>query len=316
MIVITGSLGFIGWNLTLRFIELGMSPKLLLIDKRLPSLDQKNLLDRYAIDFRMIDLTNQKDVYQVLNKISSDIEIVYHLAANSDISSGIKNPGLDFMDTLISSMSLFQVLETIRTEKIRVVFASTSAVFGRVNSPITESGTSFAPISNYGWAKLASEFALMNRSLKNFNYSIVRFPNVVGPHMTHGVIFDLLGKIRSGINPVPVLGDGNQRKPYLHVSQLVSVLVWHFSNKFPNQVFNIGPDSTTSVREIVELMRAWFDSNLEFSYGTTPYGWIGDVERYEYIGGKVLTSIVKDLGMEIFNSSRAIALTLEELNLG
>lgn len=316
MIVITGSLGFIGWNLTLRFVELGMAPKLLLIDKRPPSLNQKDFLDRYAIDFTMIDLTNQKAVYKLLNEYSSDIQMVYHLAANSDISSGIENPGLDFMDTLISSMSLFQVLETIYTEKIRVVFASTSAVFGRVSSPIMESGTSFAPISNYGWAKLASEFTLMNRSSKIFNYSIVRFPNVVGPHMTHGVIFDLLRKIRSGMNPVPVLGDGHQRKPYLHVSQLVSVLVWHFSNKFPNQVFNIGPDSTTSVREIVELMGAWFDSNLEFTYGTTPYGWIGDVETYEYIGGEVLTSILKDLGMEIFNSSRAIALTVEELNLG
>ena len=180
MIVITGSLGFIGWNLTLRFVELGMAPKLLLIDKRPPSLNQKDFLDRYAIDFRMIDLTNQKAVYQLLNEYSSDIRMVYHLAANSDISSGIENPGLDFMDTLISSMSLFQVLETICTEKIRVVFASTSAVFGRVSSPIMESGKSFAPISNYGWAKLASEFALINRGLKNFNYSIVRFPNVVG----------------------------------------------------------------------------------------------------------------------------------------
>ena len=79
------------------------------------------------------------------------------------------------------------------------------------------------PISHYGAAKLASEaFISSFSSLHIFQVWIARFCNTVGPNMTHGVIPDLIRKLKSNPTMLEVFGDGTQTKPYIYIDDLIA----------------------------------------------------------------------------------------------
>ena len=113
--------------------------------------------------------------------------------------------------------------------------------------------------SNYGATKLASE-ALLSGAAESFLHRvwIFRFPNVVGPRATHGVIVDFLARLAQKPNRLEVLGDGSQTKPYLHVTELIEAMryiVIHAEDR--RNVFNIAPDEVgTSVAFLAEQVIA------------------------------------------------------------
>ncbi len=248
-----------------------------------------------------------------LNSLFSKLkpEVVYHLAANSDIASGVADASLDFGDTLGTTTALRQAVE--RSSIRQLIFASSSAVFGDSRSVFAEVTHDFRePISWYGRAKLTSEFVLesLSRSRPDISVLIARFPNVVGPHATHGVLYDFIHKLKSNPNLLRILGDGNQLKPYIHVEELIRALEF-LRRKITDgvSVFNIGPDDRISVREIAELVSRHIGLNPTFLFGDTPYGWIGDVPSYQFDAAKL-----RDAGFQVTMSSRtAINLAISQL---
>ena len=106
-------------------------------------------------------------------------------------------------------------------------FASTSAVYGEMlDVELTETTGGLMPVSYYGGAKLASE-ALISSYVSMCDMSVVifRFPNVIGPRLTHGVIFDFIKKPQKNPHELEILGDGTQYKPYIYVHDLVEAIV-------------------------------------------------------------------------------------------
>lgn len=218
------------------------------------------------------------------NLISVDhISHVIHLAANSDIKASSLNPELELRDTYLTTLNLVEAMNLRSSPLQSFVFASSSAVFGITEGKIGSS-TPRRPVSPYGWMKLASEAVLENAATKlAATVSVYRFPNVVGPFSTHGVIFDLCKKILQSPIELEVLGDGNQTKPYIHVEELVSIIhkrdVTGISPRGFN-VVNIGPDSLVTVRFIAEAIRELSGINVPIRFGETPWGWPGDVPTY------------------------------------
>jgi UDP-glucose 4-epimerase len=141
------------------------------------------------------------------------------------------------------------------------------------------------PISNYGAMKLASE-AAASAAGESFLKQVVllRFPNVVGTPATHGVILDFIRRLREEPHLLRVLGDGTQRKPYLHVAELVEALRFADIHAGPGvSTFNIGPaDEGVTVRWIAEqtVARVSPGAGLLFEEGSR--GWVGDVPRFRY----------------------------------
>ena len=211
-------------------------------------------------------------------------DVVYHLAANSDISAGVADASLDFGDTLMTTIALRQVLE--RNPVPCVVFASSSAIFGITDQPIAEEIGGFAkPVSWYGRAKLASEMVLDSLSVAapQTRILMVRFPNVVGPLATHGVVFDFVRKLRADPAHLAVLGDGNQTKPYVHVAELLDGIEFFRLALKPGATrINIGPPDLVDVKGIAHEVSAALGVSPEISYQASPYGWPGDVPRYEF----------------------------------
>ena len=107
-------------------------------------------------------------------------------------------------------------------------------------------------------------------------------PNVVGPPLTHGVIFDFCNKILKK-KYLKVLGNGSQKKPYVYVKELISCMIFLSKRKTKFKIYLCGPnDIGVMVRKIANEVVKIFKSKKKIIYGKTSYGWKGDVPNYNY----------------------------------
>jgi UDP-glucose 4-epimerase len=133
--------------------------------------------------------------------------------------------------------------------------------------------------------KLASE-GLISAAVETFLETawIFRFPNVIGDRATHGVIYDLLHKLRRSRSELEVLGNGSQQKPYLHVSELVEAMIFivgHSSDRL--NCYNVsGVDAGATVRFIAETVISVDSPGTPIRYTGGDKGWVGDVPNYQY----------------------------------
>jgi UDP-glucose 4-epimerase len=232
---------------------------------------------------------------------------VFHMAANSDISRSHDDPDIDLDHTFLTT---YHVLKAMKQHGVKqLVFASSSAIYGEVKTDIDESYGPLLPKSHYGAAKLASE-AFISSFCENYGIQafLVRFPNVVGPGLTHGVVYDFIQKLQRDPSRLQVLGDGQQEKPYVCVTDLVTaiLLIWA---KAPDRVnfYNVGVDSLTKVDKIAQKVIEAMQVNPKILYTGGQVGWVGDIPHFQYRLDKI-----RALGWQSqYTSDEAIALAVE-----
>jgi UDP-glucose 4-epimerase len=302
--LITGGAGFIGSHLADKLLEGGWQVTAADTTDR-GTLDH---IDSDRFGFVRCDIRNTKDLIE----ISKGTDHVFHLAANSDIRSGEKGPEADINGTLFTTMSVLDAMVANKIDKI--FFSSTSAVYGEKRVPLSEDTGDLRPISYYGACKLASEALIHAYShMNSLNALIFRFPNVVGPRLTHGVIFDFVKKLKADPTELEILGNGKQRKQYIHVHDLVDgiSMLSAVAHNGP-ELYNISTESFTTVSEIADIvcerMRL---KNVAYRYTGGGIGWKGDVPTFEYDISKI-----KRTGWAYrYNSTDAVRETVKSLEL-
>jgi UDP-glucose 4-epimerase len=277
-ILIIGGAGFVGFEL-IKQLSLYASCRLIVVDNDKNRLSELNLpiSQKYCFD--------GSETARLATVMSDEnVDGVIHLAANSDIRSGSISSDLDFRNTLTPTLSLSEIVKS-KTLNF-VMFSSTSAVYGNTEKPISLNSNDYKiPISNYGWAKLASEYALRLATKESSTpFILTRFPNVVGPNPTHGVLYDFKKKLKSKNKVFEILGNGEQTKPYLHVEDLCKVLIRAISISLskPETELNIGPGDSINLKDIVRIVLEITGLNYEPKFGTSSFGWVGDVPNYMY----------------------------------
>ena len=241
---------------------------------------------------------------------AENIEYVYHLAANSDIQASANDPKIEYKNTYTTT---FNLLECMRRHQVKkLFFASTSAVYGeKMGAQVSEDTPSLQPVSYYGAAKLGSEALISAYSYMNdLQVLIFRFPNVIGPRLTHGVIFDFVKRLKADPSHLRILGDGTQSKPYMHVYDLVGGIL-RFCD-VPNGIalYNIGVETQTSVTKIAEIVCEKMGiSGIPFEYTGGRGGWKGDVPVFAYD----LTKIHNAGWSASYTSDEAVAHTVEQV---
>lgn len=179
----------------------------------------------------------------------------------------------------IDTLGTLNLLEACRLNDVgHFVFASSSVVYGDAKVPTTEEAP-IAPISNYAAAKVASECYITTYSrLYGIEATILRYANIIGPRLTHGVIYDFYHKLKEDPKELEILGNGNQKKSYLHVNDAVTATLLATQKTKKLDVFNVGSEEMISVRKIGRLVVTKLGlKNVRYDYTGGRIGWPGDV---------------------------------------
>ncbi|MCI4357990.1 MAG: NAD-dependent epimerase/dehydratase family protein [Thermoplasmata archaeon] len=234
------------------------------------------LIDQKRVTLHVADLRTQGAIDSEFRGAAS----AWHLAANPDIRRGTADPNLDFDHGTLAS---FRFLEAARKADVRTLFfSSSSVVYGYPKTfPTPEEYGPLLPESLYGASKLASEglFSAYAHSY-GIRVNLFRFANIIGPGMTHGVIFDFFEKLRRDPSRLEVLGDGRQSKSYLRTEECVDAMRFvgdHASE--PVNLFNLGTHDRIAVQEIAEVIVSACGGKGRIEYTGGDRGWTGDIPQ-------------------------------------
>lgn len=276
-IIVTGGAGFIGSHTVDKLLSKGNEVTVIdnLSSGRMEFIEHH--LKKPNFKFINLDLLH----FEELKKAIHGSDVIYHMAANPDVRLGAENTKIHLEQNIIAT---YNVLEAMRmNEQQNIVFTSTSTVYGEASViPTPENYGPLIPISLYGASKLACE-ALITSYCHTFDMKswIFRFANIVGERSTHGIIIDFINKLKNNPCSLEILGDGQQRKSYLHVSDCVDAILFAVekSDKMVN-IFNIGSNDTINSKEIGEIVvKEMGLKDVNFTYTGGKRGWKGDVPR-------------------------------------
>ncbi len=232
-------------------------------------------------------------------------DLVWHLAANTDIIGGYDQPRRDLMNCVVGT---FNVVEAMRIAGIQpIIFSSSGATYGDLckEASMPESAGPLLPVSNYAAGKIGSEaFISAYCHLYDLRGWMFRFGNVVGARMTHGVIVDFIDRLENNPRELLIFGDGHQEKNYFLVEECIEGMAFAYRNiplskHKPCDIFNLGAESVSRVIDIAEIVKEEMGvPGAKIAIEGTKQAWPGDqpkvhisVERmYEYGWSTKLTS--------------------------
>lgn len=238
-------------------------------------------------------------------------DLVFHLAANPDISRAMEETDLDLR---LSILATYNVVEAMRLSGVaRIAYASGSGVYGDVGAtPTAEDFGPLLPASMYGACKLGAE-AIISAFCHMFELQawIFRFANVVGRHQTHGVGYDFIRRLRENPRELTILGDGGQSKAYVHVDDAIAAMLLSLAESDEQvNLFNVAPDDALTVDEIATIVIGEMHlGDVERTYTGGRRGWKGDVPVVRFD-----TKKINALGWRTSCSSKeAVRRSIQEL---
>jgi len=280
-VVVTGAAGFLGSHIVDALMVSGC--RVVGIDN-LSSGTMENLrtwLDHPSFSFIRGDLKHESDWCLAFR----GADVVFHFAANPEVRISSVRPRVHFDENVVAT---FNVLEVARRFDVKaLVFASSSTVYGDPEIVPMPEDHPKKPVSIYGASKLACEVLVETyHRLYGLRALILRYANIVGPRLTHGVIVDFIRKLKANPKRLEILGDGTQKKSYMHVEDAVSatlhLLRALLRDSFSCEAFNVGSEDWINVVRIADIIVEEMElSNVRYVFKPmTPdgRGWPGDVK--------------------------------------
>ena len=266
---VTGGAGFIGSHLVNYLIKEGHS--ISVIDN-LSYGKKQNLAEVYdQIKFYQEDIRD----FEALKKILKNVDGVFHQAALTVVQDSLKKPQ-EYQDVNVSGTE--NIFKLAKEHGLKVVFASSSSVYGhKENMPIRENAER-KPINPYGKTKLDDEYLFEKYS--NLGVSIIglRYFNIFGKGQTlaySGVITKFLDRIRESKPPI-IFGDGSQIRDFVFVGDVVRANLTCMNNKSSNFLINIGSGKATSILQLANMIIEFSDYDFQPIF-EKPLG--GDVQK-------------------------------------
>lgn len=202
---------------------------------------------------------------------------VVHLAANADVRFGLAHPRKDLEQNTIAT---FNVLEAMRANDVgEIAFSSTGSIYGEATVVPTPEDAPF-PIqtSLYGASKLACE-GMIAAYAEGYGIKarIFRFVSILGQRYSHGHVFDFMMQLAENQARLHILGDGQQRKSYLHVDDCIEAILLALSAGDDHiAIFNLGTDEVCQVLDSVNWIVGRLSLSPQLSFSGGRRGWIGD----------------------------------------
>ncbi len=255
--LVTGGAGFIGSHLARALLHENM--QVVVLDNL--SMGKIENVPPGAVFIRG-DVCNREDVLKALQ----DVDVVFHEAARVSIRSSVPEFFDDARTNLMGTLNLLRCYTGSGVKKL--VFASSMAVYADAEdtAPISEDYTC-EPLSPYGISKLAGEkYCLQLCRQMGIDCHVLRYFNTYGigqavtPYV--GVITIFINRLLDHKAPV-IYGDGQQRRDFIHISDVVSANLLAMTSRVRYGIFNIGTGIDTSVNEIADLLCTRIDPRLK-----------------------------------------------------
>lgn len=271
--LVTGCAGFIGSTLVDKLLAEGY--EVIGLDNLSTGRKKflSNALKSDKFQFIFADLYEDENIA----KYFKNVDIVFHLAANADVRFGLEHPRRDLEQNTIVT---FNVLEAMRQSNCqKIVFSSTGSVYGEASViPTPEDAPLPIQTSLYGASKLACE-GLISAYCEGFDIQswIFRFVSILGPRYTHGHVYDFYLQLLHDSANLSILGNGKQRKSYLHVDDCVNGILCAISHGEKKiNIYNLGQNSYCQVNDSVSWICEEVGAEPHKIYSGGDRGWVGD----------------------------------------
>lgn len=281
-VLVTGGAGFIGSHLVEALVKDGYEVTVV-DDLSFGSLDNlQDVLDESSLSFLKYDIVNE---CEKLHQALEGVDIILHLAAIADVRFCQANPKRAFEVNVNGTLNLLECLKALQHRPEKLIYFSSSTVYGEPSKLPTPETYPPNPISIYGVTKFTSESVISVYSkLMGFGSIVVRLANVVGSRSTRGLVVDLVNQLRRDSYKLRVLGDGRQKKSYIHVEDVVSATIKIINevNDEGYRVYNVGSIDAIDVMSVIkvvceELGLSMESMDVEFDNRFEGRGWPGDV---------------------------------------
>ena len=250
-VLVTGGAGFIGSNLVRALVERGDTVRVL------DNFSTGNRANLEGLDVEVVE--GELRSYERVHNAVRGTEVVFHLGALGSVPRSVQDP---LTSSAVNVEGTLNVLLAARDEGVRrVVFSSSSSVYGSLGElPVTE-GLALDPISPYGVAKLAAERYCISfsRVYERFESVVVRYFNVFGPRQSpfsqYAAVIPLFITAIAAGRPVTIEGDGEQRRNFTYVENVVDGTLLAADTAGANgRIFNVAASSPASVNQLAETI--------------------------------------------------------------
>jgi UDP-glucose 4-epimerase len=250
VVLVTGGSGFIGSHLVDKLCERGYEVRVF------------DLIKPHRDDVEWVkgDVLDKEAVF----KSFKDVEYVFHLAAVADVNVALSNPELCVQ---VNEIGTLNVLEAARSLEVdRVILASTTWVYGRVEGMVTEETPISPPEHLYTATKIAQEHLVISWN-KHYGlpYTILRYDIPYGPGMRSNMAIAIFVRRAMRKEPITIFGDGNQGRCFIYVEDLAEGNVAALSERAKNQVINLAGIEFVTINRVVEELRKIF-GDIEARY--------------------------------------------------
>ena len=275
--LVTGGVGFVGTNLIKRLLEEGYD---------VVSIDNysSGFKENHQDGCRYWDYDLSDKYCPILER--NEYDIIFHMAALARIQPSIKNPHKTILNNFVSALN---VLETARKNNIRFVYAGSSSFHhGLYESP-------------YAWSKHSGEqLCKLYSNIYDLSTVVCRFYNVYGSYQVEeGTWATVIGKFENQFRnnkPLTVVGDGEQRRDFTHIDDIVDGLIKCSEQPFRGEIFELGRGKNYSINEIADMFGkdyprinlpsqpGEYDRTLaDYSLAQDVLGWEPTVDIKDYI---------------------------------
>lgn len=278
IVLVTGGAGFIGSHIVDRLACEGFKVRVLdnFSSGRVENISSH--ADSSHIEVLNVDLKDASRVHEALRGAGT----VFHFAANPEVRVSTTHPEIHFSENVVAT---FNLLEAMRRHNVRdLVFASSSSVYGEPEAIPVDEAAPIKPVSVYGASKAACENLIHAYSrLYGIKALALRYANVVGPRLRHGVVYDFIVKLMKQPERLEILGDGTQTRSYIHVIDAVeaTLTAWR-SHTEGFAAYNVGSEDWVDVNTIAQIITSTMGlRNVKFAYKPVLHGvgWPGDVKQ-------------------------------------
>ena len=245
--VVTGGAGFIGSNIAKLLVKKGHD--VIILDNFNTGRKENLESIKDEIDLHIVDIRDKK----IINEIINESDGIFHQAALANVYESFSK-SKEYFDVNVKGTK--NIFEIAKENKIKVVFASSSSVYGEVKiMPITEN-IDRNPIHPYGQTKLECEFLAEEFSKEGLKVIGLRYFNVYGLGQNDayaGVITKFLNKIKENKSP-EIFGDGSQTRDFIFVKDVANANLSAMESEINFEFFNIGSQKSISILELAQII--------------------------------------------------------------